>query len=79
MPNYTNNKTYNSRYYFLFYAIVVILIPVALTLLNFAGILFDLNSSSLGDGRKMMDTNKGAVVSVTLPWIPAPYMGIYRS
>lgn len=54
------------RYYFLFYAVVVILIPVTFTVLNFVGILKDLNSSSLGDGKKMMESNKGAIVSLEI-------------
>jgi len=52
------------KYYFLFYAVTVILIPVTFTVFNFTGILIDLNSSSLGDGRKMLDSNKGAILTL---------------
>ncbi|KAL5249750.1 hypothetical protein ACHWQZ_G018545 [Mnemiopsis leidyi] len=52
------------RYYFLFYAVTVILIPVTFTVFNFTGILIDLNSSSLGDGRKMLDSNRGAILTL---------------
>ena len=57
------NPTFSYRYYFLFYAVTVILIPVTFTVFNFTGILIDLNTSSLGDGRKMLDSNRGAIVS----------------
>lgn len=52
------------RYYFLVYGVVVILTPVIFTVFNFTFILLDLNNTSLTDGKKLLESNKGAVVTL---------------
>ena len=56
-------NTVRYRYYFLVYGVVVILTPVIFTVFNFTFILLDLNNTSLTDGKKLLESNKGAVVS----------------